>query len=150
MIYSKLIIFIQLLAIVTLVCIVIVMKNDIESYRSFENNSIIIDHNQSSFKRIEEMVERYSEGKGDNLMIISPTTDSGPWIHDMYSNGREIVWIVDNTRDGMSADTGKIEYKCKEIQLNELDEYYIVELSSCNNYKDEVVLSVFTIIKDEL
>jgi len=146
-ILKRVIIVIQFLIIIALV-FVIIMKNG--SDHLSHNDSIITNIDQAGFNRIEEVVNRFHNGKGDNLMIISPTIDSGPWIYDIYSNGREMIWVVDNTRDGMSGERGKTEYICKAIQMNETEEYFVVELSKCNNFHEEEKLPIFTIIKDQL
>ena len=77
--------------------------------------------------------------------------DSGPLIHDVNSNGKEINWIVDDTRDAWSADNGKTEYVCKSIRMNERDhEFFDVELSKCNNFKEDEQLRLISFRKERL
>jgi hypothetical protein len=80
---------------------------------SDSRDTILYRFDKRDIKRLDELVQRHSNGKGDYLMLIPPVVDGGYWIHDVHSNGREITWTIDNTRDGMSAG-GKVEtYKCR-------------------------------------
>ncbi|SFS76052.1 protein of unknown function [Paenibacillus sp. BC26] len=85
-------------------------------------------------------------------MIISPTMDSGSVIHDVISNGKEIKWIVDNSRDTWYPNNkDKTEYVCKSIRIHERDSEFIdVQLSKCENYKEDEQLSIITFFKEKL
>ncbi|WP_141692401.1 DUF4362 domain-containing protein [Paenibacillus pectinilyticus] len=114
-------------------------------------NSVIFHLDRADLERVDKMVTRFNEGQGDNLMIIEPGMDSGPAIHDVISNGKEINWIVDNSRDAWSTDKGKTEYVCKLIRIHERDSDFIdVELSKCKNYKDDDQLRVLSFRKEKL
>lgn len=115
-----------------------------------KSDHFLFNFDQKDFHRLKEMVDRFNEGKGDNLMLIPPIIDGGYWIHDVMSNGREIFWAVDNTRDGMSSDRGKKEFICKAIDIIESDEYYTFELSKCNNFKEHEKLHMVSFVKDEV
>jgi hypothetical protein len=99
-----------------------------------ERKDIIL-HNfdQADIDRLNEMVQRHENGKGDYLMLIPPIIDGGYWIHDVHSDGREITWTIDNTRDGMSSERGKQIYRCKSISQHETKEQYVYTLSQCDN-----------------
>lgn len=101
---------------------------------------------QTDIRRLDEMVKRHGEGKGDYLLLIPRTVDGGYWIHDVHSNGREITWTIDNTRDGMSSEQGKMTYKCKVIGKSETDEHHVYTLEQCNN--EQRKLPIFSISKD--
>lgn len=110
----------------------------------------LVHFDQADYDRLEKMVQRFKEGKGDNLMLIPPIIDGGHWIYDVMSDGREIRWFVDNTRDGMSSDRGRTEYVCSAIDITETQEYYTFELSKCNNYDEDEKLNMASFFKDEL
>ncbi len=150
--YKQAVIYIQLAIILLLVTVILVILNQTSQSDKPDtnNNSILTNLDRTDFNRMNEMIHRFNEGKGDNLMVISHTFDSGPWIHDISANGREINWIVDNTRDGMSANPGKTEFVCKAIQMTDYAEYYIVELSKCKNDKNDEVLDILTFLKENL
>ncbi|MNI84106.1 hypothetical protein D3C73_1409760 [compost metagenome] len=76
--------------------------------------------------------------------------DSGPYIHDVYNDGREIHWTVDNTRDGMAANPGKTEYVCRAIGLAETAKFYKVEVSDCDSYAKDEQISLISFNKDRL
>lgn len=81
---------------------------------------------------------------------IQPTLDSGRLIYDYYSDGRELHWVEDHTRDAWSGNSGKNEYVCKAIELEETTEFYSVVLSKCANQPSEEKLNVVSFRKDEL
>ncbi|MBD2870268.1 DUF4362 domain-containing protein [Paenibacillus arenilitoris] len=98
-------------------------------------------------ERLNEMVGRHADGKGDYLMLIPPIVDGGYWIHDVHSDGRNITWTVDNTRDGMSSQQGKTVYRCKAVSVDEQDERYVYTLEQCEGY-DEQSLPILAVPKD--
>lgn len=149
--YKKTINYIQIIVFIGLVSVIFVLINQ-QSHKenTNKNKSIIINFDQVDLDRVDEMVNRFNEGKGDNLMIVSTTVEGGPIIHDVNSNGKEIHWIVDNTRDAWS-DQGKTEYVCKSIRMNERDnEFLDVELSKCNNFKEDEQLRLISFRKELL
>ncbi|WP_163951567.1 DUF4362 domain-containing protein [Paenibacillus sp. SYP-B3998] len=101
---------------------------------------------QTDIKRLNELVERHKNGKGDYLMLIPPIIDGGYWIHDVQSDGNEITWTIDNNRDGMSSEHGKQVYRCKSISMHETKEHYVYTLDQCDN-EGENSLSIFSILK---
>lgn len=149
--HIKLVISIQFVLIIGLAITVIWLRHDAHRKKMLSNAPIVLgEKNQSAFKRINEMVRRFNEQNGDILTIISPSIDSGPWIHDVYPNGSDIVWIVDNTRDSMSAERIKTEYICQKIEMSEYEEHFVVELSKCMNFQEEEKLPIMLFRKDEL
>ncbi|WP_108995815.1 DUF4362 domain-containing protein [Paenibacillus agaridevorans] len=122
-----------------------------DRHQHAEWNNILHRFNQADIERLNEMVHRHREGKGDYLLLIPPAFDGGYWIHDVHSNGRTITWTIDNTRDGMSsgADKGKQEFICQNIQLRENSERYVYTLEQCAGEDDEI-LPVFTYRKDSI
>lgn len=147
---SRLINFLLLTIIIILVITLIVTNKYQRSIDVSRNEHFLINFDQRDFNRLEEMVNRFKEGKGDNLMIIPPIVDGGYWIHDVISNGREIQWVVDNSRDGMSSERGRVEYICKSIDINESEDYYTFVLSNCKNIKEDEILNIVSFIKEEL
>ncbi|WP_371264766.1 hypothetical protein [Paenibacillus sp. BC26] len=91
-------------------------------------------------------MQRHNNGKGDYLMLIPPVIDGGYWIHDVHSDGREITWTIDNTRDGMSAERGKKVYQCKDISVIEKSDAYAYTLDKCDNLGDKSI-PIFNIPK---
>jgi hypothetical protein len=114
------------------------------------SDSFLINFNRKDYNRLKTLVTRFNDGKGDNLMLIPPIIDGGYLIHDVMSNGREIRWTVDNTRDAYSSDRGKTEYICKAIDINETTDHYVFELSKCNNHEDNEKLGLVSFLKEEL
>ncbi|WP_379153555.1 hypothetical protein [Paenibacillus sp. sgz5001063] len=116
---------------------------------SREQPNLITHFDQADLKRMQEAITRFGEGKGDNLTMLEWGIDSGPFIHDFYSDGTEIHWFVDNSRDGMAANPGRTEYICKAVGLSETTELYRVELSDCNGYAKEETISLISFPKDK-
>ncbi len=67
----------------------------------------------------------------------------------MHSNGREITWTIDNTRDGMSSERGKQIYRCKSIKMNQTKENYVYTLDQCDNEGGKR-LPIFSILKENI
>lgn len=132
--------------------VIFVLINQSDIKKAAKNNSVIFNFDKADLDRIDKMVTRFNGGKGDNLMIIDPTMDSGSVIHDVISNGKEIKWIVDNSRDAWYPNNkDKTEYVCKSIRIHERDSEFIdVQLSKCKNYKEDEQLSIITFLKDQL
>lgn len=112
-------------------------------------NNILHHFDKVDVDRLNEMVERHKNGKGDYLLLIPPILDGGYWIHDVHSNGREVTWTIDNTRDGMSAKEGKQVYKCKNISMDETEDYYVYTLNQCDN-EGEKSIPIFRLRKEEV
>ena len=142
--------YILLTIILVLIIALIITNKDKTSTEESRNEFFLVNFDRKDFKRLEVLANRFKEGKGDNLMLIPPVIDGGYWIHDVMSNGREIYWTVDNTRDGMSSNTGKKEYICKGIDIRELEDHYTFELSKCNNYKEDEKLVIVSFLKERL
>lgn len=45
---------------------------------------------------------------------------------------------------------GKKEYKCKAIDIKELEDYYTLVLSKCNNFKEDEELGMISFEKERL
>ncbi|MFB9278436.1 hypothetical protein [Cohnella cellulosilytica] len=146
----KRIIFAQAIAILALVVGGSLYLIRLQSEKPNPNHDVITEYDRAGLERVEELANRFNSGKGDSLLFVASTIDSGPWIHDAYSNGKEIRWIVDNTRDVMSADRGKTEYICESIQIEENEDYRAVVLSKCDGYPDEEKLGWITFPKEKL
>lgn len=121
----------------------------VDNHEANRNHSILISFDEKDLEQLEDLVSRFKEGKGHNLMLIPPVVDGGYWIHDVYSNGREIEWTIDNTRDGMSGDgRGIRKYTCKAIDKNETEELFTIELSQCDGFEPNEKFSVISIWKE--
>lgn len=114
-----------------------------------DQRNLITHFDQLDLDRIREMIHRFKEGKGDNLTMLRWGVDSGPFIHDVYDDGKVLHWTVDSTRD-WAGYNGKIEYVCREIQLTEVEEFYKVELSDCENQPEDFKVNPVSFPKDEL
>ncbi|WP_324254080.1 hypothetical protein [Paenibacillus sp. 1001270B_150601_E10] len=69
-------------------------------------------------------------------MIVGPNIDSGPVITNINSNGKEIVWIIDMSRDVYT--NGAIEvYKCKKLNREEDNERTVFSASNCEGYLED-------------
>lgn len=79
-------------------------------------------------------------------MLIPPIIDSGYWIHEVRSDGRQVTWTVDNTRDAHSDQTKKV-YRCKGISKLEEKEQYVYVLEQCDN-EGERSLPIFSVHND--
>ncbi|ANE45525.1 hypothetical protein SY83_03460 [Paenibacillus swuensis] len=113
--------------------------------------SILYDFDEADVDRLNEMVHRHANRKGDYLMLIPPIIDGGYSIHDVHSNGRVITWTIDNSRDGMSSerDRGKQTFNCLGISLHTDKEFYKYTLDECyDGYEGS--FTVFSIRKDEV
>ncbi|MFS0837990.1 hypothetical protein [Paenibacillus sp. 1P03SA] len=102
------------------------------------NPGILVNLDQRDMNRLDELVDRFNRDQGDYLMVISPTIDSGPWIHDVHTDGTQITWTVDNTRDGYSSPKQKQTYKCASIEKIETSESYGIQLSKCGGQGDKL------------
>ncbi|REE69623.1 uncharacterized protein DUF4362 [Paenibacillus taihuensis] len=152
MILNRTVVVLQTLIIVALIGVITVLVTKPDSQKSSENNAYILNFDKADLKRMEAMVSRFSEGNGDNLMIIEPGMDSGPVIHDVSSNGKKIMWNVDHSRDAWyPKDKAKSQFVCRAIRIHERNQDFIdVQLSKCDGYKVDEQLSVLTFTKEKL
>jgi hypothetical protein len=116
------------------VALILALQSD-QAARTYEKDFILYNMDKLDVARLDEMVQRHSEGKGDYLMLIPPIIDGGYWIYDVHSNGSIIQWTIDNSRDGMSSNPGKMTYSCREISKQERVENYGGEKSTFFDYK---------------
>ncbi|QGQ99543.1 DUF4362 domain-containing protein [Paenibacillus psychroresistens] len=147
--------YILLLIICSLVIILVKTNHENQSPSTKGNtinrsDSFLINFDLKDYEHLKTMVTRFKEGKGDNLMIIQATLEGVPSIHDVMSNGREIRWTVDNSRDPYSSDKGKTEYICRAIDIKETNDHYNFELSKCNNYEEKEKLRLVSFLKERL
>jgi len=88
---------------------------------------------QTALNRMNILYERFLDNKDDYLMIIGPSIDTGPVITNINSNGKEIVWINDTSRDVYT--NGAVEvYKCNKLNRVEEDERTVFSVSNCEGY----------------
>ncbi|MCR2806931.1 DUF4362 domain-containing protein [Paenibacillus soyae] len=132
--------------IVTVALIMMLLKN---AELPDRDETILYQFDRTDLARLNEMVQRHQDGSGGYLLLIPPVVDGGYWIHDVHSNGSEITWTIDNTRDGMSSDQGKQEFQCQNIRFTETSEHYMYILNGCEN-QPEKDLPVFILRKDEI
>ncbi|CAN7499626.1 DUF4362 domain-containing protein [Paenibacillus sp. LjRoot153] len=129
---------------------IIVINLTPDNKNALERNDIILHHfNKVDVERLYEMVQRHKNGKGDYLVLIPPIIDGGFWIHDVQSNGREVTWTIDNTRDGMSSEHGKQVYRCKRISMDETKDHYVYTLNQCDN-EGEKSIPIFRLLKEDV
>ena len=91
---------------------------------------------QTALNRMNTLYERFLDHKGDYLMIIGPNIDSGPVITNINSNGKEIVWINDMSRDEYTNGAVAV-YKCKKLNKEEESERTVFSVSNCEGYLEE-------------
>ncbi|WP_169090846.1 DUF4362 domain-containing protein [Paenibacillus sp. PL91] len=115
----------MLFGIIGVLLVILVITQTTDKNELERKDSILHHFNKADAERLNEMVHRHKNEKGDYLMLIPPIIDGGYWIHDVHSNGREITWTIDNTRDRMSSECGKLVYNCKSINMNEIKEQYV-------------------------
>ncbi|MEY9093177.1 hypothetical protein [Paenibacillus sp. RC84] len=101
------------------------------------NADILVNLDQRDLKRLDRLVDRFKRAQGDRLMVVSPAIDSGPWIHDVYTDGTEIVWTVDNNRDVYSSRKQKQTYTCASVEKIETSERYALQLSKCGDGQND-------------
>ncbi|MCM3626758.1 DUF4362 domain-containing protein [Paenibacillus glycanilyticus] len=93
---------------------------------------------QSSLSRMNTLYERFLNHKDDYLMIIGPNIDSGPIITNINSNGKDIVWINDTSRDVFT--NGSVEvYKCRQLNKSEEKSGTIFSVSKCQGYSEDEI-----------
>ncbi|SFJ13147.1 protein of unknown function [Paenibacillus sp. UNC496MF] len=141
----------QSVAIAALLIGVALLLRPIAAGKAVADEPVIYRLDKADLARVERLVRKFGDGYGDNLMIVSPTLDSGPYVHDVMSNGREIRWVVDPSRDGWTVDKGKTEYDCGAIRMHDRDPNYIdVQLSRCSHHAADEQLTVLTFSKEDL
>lgn len=139
----------MLLGIIGVLVMILVVTQTTDK-EALEKKEFILHHfDKVDAERLNEMVQRHQNGKGDYLILIPPIIDGGYWIHDVHSNGSEITWTIDNTRDGMSSERGKQVYQCKSISMHEKKEHYVYTLEQCDN-EGEKSLPILSILKEDL
>ncbi|WP_219836157.1 DUF4362 domain-containing protein [Paenibacillus sp. R14(2021)] len=129
---------IGVIALLVIVLTVTLTQNG-SSKRNDTKDTILTRFDEKDVSRLNELVQRHNNGDGDYLMLIPPVIDGGYWIYDVHSNGKEITWTVDNTRDGMSAEKGKEVYQCKNISVSEKSDSYVYTLDKCENQGDKSI-----------
>ncbi|MDF2657751.1 MAG: hypothetical protein K0Q94_542 [Paenibacillus sp.] len=118
-----------------------------------ERHPIILTHfDRYDLELFNDFADRFQQGKGGYVLLIPPVVDGGYWIHDVHSQGKEIRWTIDNTRDGMTgeADRGKREFVCRAIERIDGGTSYTFALSRCNGYNEGEKIPVLSFNKDEL
>ena len=90
---------------------------------------------QSALSRMNTLYEKFQKHKEDYLMIIGPNIDSGPIITNINSNGKEIVWINDTSRDVFTNGSVGV-YKCRKLNKTEEELRTIYSVSKCEGYSE--------------
>lgn len=114
------------------------IRLNVTNKKDYLQRSILYKRDQNDLKRMNTFYERFLDQKADYLVIIGPTIDSGPAITNIHSNGKDIVWIYDNSRDVYS--NGLIGgYKCKKLYKEEEGARTVFSVSNCEGYlKDDI------------
>lgn len=116
------------------------------------NENILHQFNKADVARLNEMVARHQEGKGDYLLLVEQTIEGAPIINDVHSDGRTLTWTIDTSRDpyaGTEADRGKQVYTCKNIQIRQNSERYVYTVDQCEGYGD-TFLPIFSLLKESI
>ncbi|WP_127495090.1 DUF4362 domain-containing protein [Paenibacillus glycanilyticus] len=112
------------------------LRLNVTNKNDYLQRSILYKFDQTDLNRINTFYERFLEHEGDYLVIIGHTIDSGPAITNINSNGKEIVWINDMSRDAYS--NGAIEvYKCKKLNKEEEYASTVFSVSNCEGYLED-------------
>lgn len=100
---------------------------------------IILRHfDQNALSRMNTFYDRFLDHKADYLMIIGPNIDSAPVITNINSNGKEIVWINDTSRD-VYTDGAVDIYKCKKMIREKDNERTVFSVSNCEGYSEDEI-----------
>lgn len=140
---------------ILIVCLVICLGLSLNTnyqlmQREKKSSYILTRFDKTDLQRMNRLIERFKHHQGDNLLVISPSIDSGPEIHEVFSNGSQIKWIIDNTLDGLNTDQGKVMLTCQNINTEESDDSIAVFVSKCSGYKEDQKIVVEKFLKDEM
>ncbi|QJD83231.1 DUF4362 domain-containing protein [Cohnella herbarum] len=102
--------------VVLFICLYYFIQLNSENDKKYIQRGVLTNFNKLDYERMNILYERFQDRKGDNLMLISPTMDSGPIIYDVNSNVSEIRFTIDATRDAYSAEREKVTYLCEEMK----------------------------------
>ncbi|XID94831.1 hypothetical protein ACF3MZ_10060 [Paenibacillaceae bacterium WGS1546] len=104
---------------------------------AYWDRGILTNADRVDYERMNLFYERFQAGKGDTLMLILPTIDSGPIIFDIHALGQELNWNVDFTRDAYSAKNTKRTYVCRELNKTRANGHVHFLASDCGSDVDE-------------
>lgn len=104
-----------------------------EMRSSYMQKGILTNFDQSDLKRMTVLYERFKAQLGDNLMLITPTIDSGPVIYNVQTNGKEVYWTVDYTLDSNSVNK-KSTYICRDLIKEEGTRRTIFSVTHCDGF----------------
>ncbi|WP_454190899.1 hypothetical protein [Paenibacillus sp. Marseille-Q7038] len=121
------------------ICLIYFIQMVSEYDNKYIKRGVLTNFNNLDYQRMNLFYERFKDRKGDNLMLISPTMDSGPIIYDVNSNGSKVWFTIDATRDIYSGEKEKQTYSCKELKKEERSNYIIFTVSNCNGYKENEI-----------
>lgn len=112
------------------------------------NDTFLVNFDRVDLQRMEKFVSRFHDGKGDYVLAIPPVIDGGYWIYDLHSDGKQIDIMIDNTRDGYSADRSQSKLICGNIALEKVtrdgDTYTVLSVSDCDKSEEGIRLFQFT------
>lgn len=144
---SKWIILIQLFIMAMLLGLLAAELNKTGSTAN-KRDDVLIHYDQNDLNRMIEMIRRFREGNGDNLLLIEPTMDNrGRFIHEFYSDGKVLHWTEEYTRDEWNAPP-RPETVCKAIDLKEYRDRFDVELSQCNIQPSSAIFIIVSFLKE--
>ncbi|MEC0092334.1 DUF4362 domain-containing protein [Paenibacillus macquariensis] len=129
----------SIIIVVLCICLFYFMRLNSEYDKKYIQRGVLTNFNKLDYERMNIFYERFQDHKGDNLMLISRTTDSGPIIYEVNSNGSEIRFTIDATRDAYSGEKEKNTYFCKEMNKEEGIHNNIFTVSNCKGFeKDDI------------
>jgi hypothetical protein len=140
-----------LLAIILILTAAVIYLLFNDQHRHTEKEVILHQFNKADVARLNEMVARHQEGKGDFLLLVTQTGEGGHIIHDVHSDGKTLTWTIDNTRDAFAGpeDRKKHVYMCKNIQVRQNSERYVYTVDQCEGHGD-TFLPIFRLRKDSI
>lgn len=108
---------------------------------AYWTRGILTNADRVDYERMDMYYKRYLAGKGDSLMLIRPSVDSGPAILDIHTDGIEIYWNVDLTRDVYSSEKTKRTYVCRELNKTSENGYVTYHVSNCDGNVNELEIA---------
>ncbi|OAB47184.1 DUF4362 domain-containing protein [Paenibacillus antarcticus] len=129
----------SIIIVVLCICLFYFIRLNAQYDKKYIQRGILTNFNKLEYERMHIFYERFQDHKGDNVMLISPTSDSGPIIYDVNFNGSEIRFTTDATRDAYSGQREKITYFCKEMNKEEGIHNNIFTVSNCKGFESEDV-----------
>jgi hypothetical protein len=110
------------------------------------NSNVLIHFDKQDRQRMNQFIERASEGKFDYVLAVSNTIEGGKVIYDLISDQQDgrIHVTIDDPRDAYAGmNKGQDKYVCEDVGWEEAFGYEQVKVSGCDGAEAEVFLFAF-------